>query len=186
MLRGAAAITLLPMVLVGPSLRAADSYRESRLRAGVRLFRSLLAADLDIADKTGKDGKLLLLFAYTRDRSAAERLARQALRRGATIRTLPVRVGVIACQALDDYQGVVPAGIFLAEPPASNVLAAAVRYGIRQQRITYSPFAGHVEKGVLGGLAVEARVQPHINMATLRASGVKVKPMFMQVAKVHE
>ena len=36
--------------------------------------------------------------------------------------------------------------------------------------IVYSPFEGHVESGVLGGLSVEAQVRPYVNRATLEAS----------------
>lgn len=179
---------LLLAMLVGGGAQAADEYRETRLRAGVRFFRALLAADLDITSKAGEDGKLLLLFAYSRNQREAARLAQMAARGGATamIRELPIHVASVPSSALDSYRGAVPAGIFLAEAPPSEVLAAVVRYGIRQQRIVYSPFEGHVEKGVLGGLSVEARVRPRINMTTLRASKVAVKAIFLKVAKVHE
>ena len=52
--------------------------------------------------------------------------------------------------------------------------------------IVYSPFEGHVEKGVLGGLSVEAQVRPYVNRATVEASQITLKPFFMEVAKVYQ
>jgi hypothetical protein len=38
----------------------------------------------------------------------------------------------------------------------------------------------------LGGLAIETRVRPYINLKTMRASRVQIRDFFLKVAKRHE
>jgi hypothetical protein len=77
-----------------------------------------------------------------------------------------------------------PAGIFIAQAPPRAALSSLIKYGIGHHVIVYSPFEGHVELGVLGGLSVEAQVRPFLNRATLESSQISLKPFFLSVAKV--
>jgi hypothetical protein len=70
------------------------------------------------------------------------------------------------------------------QAPAQNTLKSIIKYGIDHHVIVYSPFEGHVERGVLGGLAVEAQVRPYVNLTTLDASNITLKPLFFKVTKV--
>ena len=70
------------------------------------------------------------------------------------------------------------------ECPVNRALTSIIKYGIGHHVIVYSPFEGHVELGVLGGLSVEAQVRPFLNRATLEASQISLKPFFLSVAKV--
>ena len=167
----------------------ADSNQDRRAQAGARLFRSLLAADLDLTSKTVDDGKLLVVFFYTTDRRRAEELA--ASLRGPDgaaekIRDLPLVIETTGDPTFAAYANRKPAAIFLAQPPSSSVVDAIVRYGIANGLIVYSPFEGHVERGVLGGLSVEAQVRPYVNLSTLQASNISLKSFFMKVTKVHQ
>jgi hypothetical protein len=161
---------------------------ERRAQTGVRLFRSLLAADLALDSKVGPDGELVLVVFHAGDRRRAEALA-AALRGPGTapekLRGLPVRVEISADRALAAYQASPPAGIFLAQPLDGAVRQGLVDYGIRRHVIVYSPFEGDVEKGVHAGLAVEAQVRPYVNTETLAASQIALKPFFMKVTKVY-
>ncbi|HEX8154652.1 MAG TPA: hypothetical protein VF698_16080, partial [Thermoanaerobaculia bacterium] len=60
-----------------------------------------------------------------------------------------------------------------------------VKYGIDRRLIVYSPFEGHVESGVTGGLSVEAQVRPFVNSTTLAASHIALKDFFLKVTKVY-
>ena len=75
--------------------------------------------------------------------------------------------------------------LFLATPLGASELDRLVAWSIRHGVILYSPFEGDVERGVLAGVSIEAKVLPYINQRTLDASGVEFKPFFMRVAKVH-
>lgn len=56
------------------------------------------------------------------------------------------------------------AGIYLLDELSETAIHAIIRQATKYQIITYSPFKGDVERGVLGGLSVEAKVRPYINM----------------------
>ncbi len=165
----------------------ADNYQERRLRSGARLFRSLLAADLDIEGKVSDDGHLLILFLCDGDRGEAEEFIEAAFNGpegSATVRKLPVRVEFVDDPAFQGYQDNVPAGIFLVHSPDERDLETIIRFAIDHHVVLFSPYEGHVEQGVLGGLVIEAQVLPHVNLSTARESGIRIKGFFLKVAKV--
>ena len=70
-----------------------------------------------------------------------------------------------------------------AEPLRREAIAALIRFGVDRQVIIYSPFEGDVERGVAGGVSIEAQVRPFVNTAALRASQVTLREFFLKVAK---
>jgi hypothetical protein len=176
-------------VLLGGALFASQADDDRRAEAGVRLFRALLAADVDLASKAGDDGKLLLVVFHTGDKDRATTLvtalAGDPKDGPDPIRDLPVRLDTSVDPTFAVYEGKPPAGIFFAQAPPPRTIATIVRYGIDHHVVVYSPFEGHVEQGVLGGLSVEAQVRPYVNRATLEASHITLKAFFMKVAKVY-
>jgi hypothetical protein len=168
----------LPLTAIG------DDVADRRSEAGSRLFRALLAADLDLAKKTTPANQLLIVFFYTTDARRAGELAKSFA--GADVRGLAVSVEVTNDPTFAKYAGRVPAGLFIAEQPSRPVLQSLIRYGIDHRVIVYSPFEGDVENGVLGGLSIEAQVRPMLNQVTLDASHIALKPFFLKVAKVYQ
>jgi len=67
-----------------------------------------------------------------------------------------------------------------------ELLRRVVQFGTDRKVISFSPFEGDVERGVLCGLSVEAKLSPFINTRTLKASGINMSPMVLKVAKTHE
>jgi hypothetical protein len=187
--RALAVLALLAALALRGAPVAGESDEDRRSQAGVRLFRSLLAADLDIAKKTDGDGKLLLVVYHTGDRSRAEAVLRSLAGDGKDepdpVRELPVRLDTTIDPTFAAFAHGPPAGIFLAQPPSQASLKSIVRYGIDHHVIVYSPFEGDVERGVLAGLSVEAQVRPYVNTDTLAASHISLKSFFMKVAKVY-
>ncbi|HSX62163.1 MAG TPA: hypothetical protein VLF18_18420 [Tahibacter sp.] len=164
---------------------SADSTDERRVRAGARVFRSLLAPDVAL-DRKATAGRLRLLIYSTDARSAAEvgdLIAPAASPDAARIRDLPV--DRVTSAILPGDAPPLPAAVFLATRLSSAEIDALVRWSIANHVIVYSPFEGDVERGIPAGLAVEAKVQPFLNLTTLEAAGIELKPFFVQVAKVH-
>ena len=185
-----AGAALVAALLPSPRARA-DAYQDRRTETGLRLFRSLLAADLALEKKAGPDGRLLVLFFHERDPRRAEHLARAFARADAAgnpepVRGLPLAIETTSDPAFRGQANRTPAGIFLAEDPSGANLRSIIQYGIANRVIVYSPFEGHVERGVLGGLAVEAQVRPYINQSTLAASNITLKDFFLKVTKVYQ
>ena len=176
------------LALVVPCVGArADGYDERRVQTGLRLFRAMLAADTGLPQRADADGRLLVLFVYADDRARAAQLAESFATRdggGSQVRGLDVRVEVVPASGLGRWNGR-PAAVFVAQPPGGALLQDIVVFGITRRLIVYSPFEGHVESGVLGGLAIEAQVRPFVNLATLEKSDVALKDFFLKVAKVH-
>jgi hypothetical protein len=165
----------------------ADDLTDVRAQAGARLFRAFLSADIDVEKKTVDNNQLLILFLYADDKQRAASLASRFLgeaKDGGTIRGLALTVAYSSDSSLAGYKSRVPAGIFFAQPPNDAARRAAIKYGIEHHVIVYSPFEGDVENGILGGLAVEAQVRPYVNLSTLSASNISLKPLFFKVTKV--
>ena len=164
---------------------AGDEITDRRLHAGTRLFRSLLAADLDLAKKTVDNNQLLVVFFYVNDQSRAQELAARFASDAKDVRGLSVVTELTNDPAFKAYGKRTPAAVFIAQPPNPATLKSLVKYGIDRRVIVYSPFEGHVESGVTGGLSVEAQVRPFVNATTLAASHISLKDFFLKVTKVY-
>jgi hypothetical protein len=181
------AATLAVLASLGAAA-ADDSQQERRNRAGLRLFRTLLAADRGLGERTLPDGRLPVAFFYT---DAAEQAAEQLegfARPGEDgepepIKGLPLSLEATSDPTFPEWGGVLPAAVFIAQDPGEAALARIVAFGIENGVIVYSPYEGHVERGVLGGLAVGAQVRPYVNTRTLAASKVALKDFFLKVAR---
>ena len=178
-------LAALLLVLVAPSLLYSDEVNDRRAAAGIRLFRALLAADLDLPKKTVAPNQLLVVFFFVDDKARATDLAQRFITED-KIRGLSVVTEVTNDPNFAAYEKRVAAGIFIADAPAKQPLTSIIHWGIAHRVIVYSPFEGHVEKGVLGGLSVEAQVRPYLNHATVEASQISLKSFFLEVAKVYQ
>jgi hypothetical protein len=172
------------LVLCATHAVLGDEVQDRRAQAGVRLFRSLLAADLDLPKKTTGD-HLLIVFYYVDDKQRAAELARLFSDAAEKIRGLDVVAEITNDATFSAYASRVPAAIFLAQSPPRATLQSIIQYGIHNRLIVYSPFEGHVELGVLAGLSVEAQVRPFVNQSTLEASRITLKEFFLKVTKVY-
>jgi len=164
-----------------------DEVHERRATAGLKLFRALLAADIKLPAKTVGPNQILIVFLYVNDRRQASSLASRFIKDAKerdSIRGLSIVTEITNDPTLAGYAERVPAGVFIAESPSRAALSSIIGVGIQRHVIVYSPFEGHVESGVLGGLSVEAQVRPFLNRQTLEASQIALKPFFLNVAKV--
>ncbi len=161
-----------------------DAHEVDRLRinAGIELFPSFIAADLDIANKTGKNGNLTLLLVHQANEHETEHLA-ATLTKVKRIRGLSISVHVVSVEALTDYHHLRPAGIFIAEHLPNETLDAILAFGRRAQVLVISPHEGDVEHGVSGGISVSDRILPYVNMQALDASSIRLKHFFLRIAE---
>lgn len=172
-------VCVLGLGLAAASARA-DSQDERRVRTGARVFRTLLLADVALERKAGTDGRIdVAVFAATQPGldEVAPLIAPADAGRGPRI--------AIRHERVLGEDTAPPVALFLASPVAPNDLERLVAWSVRHGVILYSPFEGDVERGVLAGVSIEAKVLPYLNQRTLEASGIEFKPFFMRVAKVH-
>ena len=160
----------------------ADSYDERRVRMGARLFRGMLAADIGLEKHRDAEGRLPVLL-YADEPQLAREISALIAPPGsdkAKLRGMPL---LLTSGTDDPPSGT--AGIFLATRPTDAEFQRLLDWCVVHGVILYSPFEGHVERGASGGLALEQKVRLYINAGTLEASGVKLKPLLLKVAKVH-
>lgn len=182
------ALQLLLVVLISMPGRSliADDYKDRRIHVGLKLFRALVTADLQAAAKTGADGSLPVYMVYAKDDADMQDYQHSLQASLAKLRDIPVRVELRSLQDAIAASAAKPAAIFIAQQLNNQELQQLVQLSIAQKIILFSPFEGDVEKGVLGGLSVEATVRPFINIHTLNASHLEIKSFYLQVAKHYE
>lgn len=159
----------------------ADSEQERRVRTGARLFRSLLAADVAIEKRAATDGSLQVVILGSEQRLSRQMGELIAPNAQAQIRNHTLRIRLLS--NFTEVTGAPPVAVFLSSVPPEADFDALVRWAIARKVILYSPFEGHVERGALAGISIEAKVLPYINVQTLKASGIELKPFFLKVAK---
>ena len=59
-------------------------------------------------------------------------------------------------------------------------------YSRKNKLVNYSPYAGDVERGVVGGVLISDRIVPLLNMKALDQHGVSFKAFFMKVSARHD
>ena len=173
--------------LATPSV--SDDFSERRVTAGAKIFRALLAADVDIDHKTDDRGELRLCLLYTDNIGSAEKAAATLVgREDPRIRELSVRIEMLPYEkCIVRQKGQEPfAGIFLTQRLNAEQLQALTAFANTRNLVVFSPFEGDVERGVQSGIAVEARVRPYLNTNALRAARVQLKSFFLKVAKIYE
>ena len=150
---------------------------------GLDLFPSLLAADRAIASKAGPDGKLHLFLVYRNDQESLEPFV-DHLRRVGAIRNIPIQITCVRFP-LNDTKEVVPAGLFIIERLSRAEVRQVARFGEEHQVVTFSPFAGDVEEGIMAGIFITDQIQPYVNLATMQRASIRLKPFFLRIAKTY-
>ncbi len=177
-----AVLILLLLCLTG-NIFAVEK-EEARIWAGLRLFPSFMAADMDIVQKQSADGRLLILLVYLDKKAAAEEMARY-LEKIEKIRGVPIRVELTDDTSLKRYADHHPAGIFLTQQ-IDRGFKSIVRYGRDNHIFVFSSFEEDVERGVTGGMLIRERVFPYINKEAMHSGGIRIKPFFLRISKLYE
>ncbi len=179
---------ILLLVLCTPcrGLLMADTFTEHRTLVGLKLFRTLVAADLNIEDKLNQQGELTVALLYINNNKEASDY-RQALDGQFTqVKGHQVQTRLLQLSELNKTETMPLSAIFIAQPLNKNELTGVIQFAIQNHLVLFSPYEGDVEQGVLGGLSVQATVRPLINIKTLQQSKLNIKPFYLKVAKHYE
>lgn len=174
-------LLLLCCVFVAQNLMA-DAVSDRRALVGLNLFRTFVTADQSLESRVDQDGKLPILLVYMISDSKAEDFQHSLQERLPKVRHLATRVEVISLQDLLAAQQT-PAAVFVSDPLNDEELEQLVEHSIKRHYAVFSPFEGDVEAGILGGVSVAAQVRPSLNMSTLRATGVRLKSFYINLAR---
>lgn len=167
------------------ALMLADSFTDRRIHVGTKLFKTLVSADLEINSKLSREQQINIAIIYSNNRLDAQAIASGLSENFSNIQGAHTHYEKLTLLELVDYKDNISA-IFIAEPLDDASISQLVAYGVDQHIVIFSPFEGDVERGVLGGLSVQATVRPLINKDTLEKSQLKIKPFYLKVAKLYE
>jgi len=179
-------VAAVTAVSVSASTARADDADDRRIRAGARLFRSLLTAQVALESRAAADGALHVIL-YGSDAHLSGEIASLIASGGDAgktgIKDLAVKIdNVTSLSALAQAQQ--PAGVFIVSAQSEKDLAELVQWSTASKVVLYSPFDGDVERGAAAGICIEAKVQPFLNLPALQAAGVELKPFYVKVARV--
>lgn len=176
----------LATILYAATPSVADDFSGRRITAGARIFRALLAADVDIVHKRDGHGELRLALLYSDNTGNAQKAAATLMNRDdPRVRQLKIRIETMSLAEFSAEDMGQLAGIFLTQRFNDHQLHIVTAFAKAQHLVVFSPFEGDVERGVQSGIAIEARVRPYLNPPALRAARVRLKPFFWKVAKAH-
>lgn len=180
---------LLIVLLLACNLVAvafADSFEDRRIRTGARIFRSLLAADIDLGAKAKARAGLRVWVIGKGDAlqlDVHELIASQTDAQRSAIQTLPVKI--TGYQQFDQISTLpAPVAVFFASAPKEAEFKKWLDWSAKNRTILFSPFEGHVERGMTAGISIQAKVQPLLNQGRAQAIDLKLKPFFLRVTKV--
>lgn len=181
------AVAFLVAIVYAAQPSVSDDFTERRITAGARIFRALLAADVDIIQKSGGNGELRLGLLYIDHTGNAEMAAAALGHRGdSRIRKMKIRIKILSfAECIADHNGPL-AGVFLTQRLSAEKLQTLTTFANERRIVVFSPFEGDVERGVQSGIAIEARVRPYLNTKALHAAQVRLKSFFLKVAKAYE
>jgi len=179
-------VAAVTAVSVSASTARADDADDRRIRAGARLFRSLLTAQVALESRAAADGALHVIL-YGSDAHLSGEIATLIASGGDAgktgIKDLAVKIdNVTSLSALAQAQQ--PAGVFIVSAQSEKDLAELVQWSTASKVVLYSPFDGDVERGAAAGICIEAKVQPFLSLPALQAAGVELKPFYVKVARV--
>lgn len=179
-------IIVMLLLVINTCLVKADSFEDRRVAVGLKIFRTLLTADLNLDNKTDSEQQVpvIIIYADGQQNAQAYKAQLESLLAQQNKYDFQIKIGTIA--SLSPLAENQYAAIFIAQPLNEQELTPVISYGINKHIVVFSPFEGDVEKGVLAGLSVQSAVRPLINMRTLKQSKVDIKPFYLKVAKQYE
>ena len=168
---------------LGGSISRASDGLAPRLQIGIGLLPAIMAANQTLA-AGGSVAGVAVYLVYQNDRHVAEQL-RTHLEQVGTIGQNPVVPVVISADELLNENPAPHSAVFIAESIGSD-LGALTEYAERRRLLTFSPFKGDVERGVMTGFRVTDKVLPQINLPALKRSNIQLKAFFLRIAVKHE
>lgn len=167
-----------------PGNLSAGELEKMKIKAGLDLFPSLLAADSDIRIKKDQTGELKLIIIYKNNKILADEMATY-LKRLKSVRGTDFNVATSSYSEIGQYKNTRIAGVFLVQKSSEN-LENIIDFSIAQKAIVFSPFTGDVEKGASCGLIISDIIQPYLNTKALEKASIRIKPFFLKVAELYE
>ena len=162
----------------------AGEREERRIRAGLDLFPSFVAADLDLEEKRDAEGRLFLIVHYVDSWDRAEEMVEKLVGMK-QIRGIALRVQAVRDSELTEWSSEPPMAIFFADglPRDTRELT---KFSLEHGVMLFSPFPDDLQRGAHGGIWISDRILPQVDLEALEESKIRLKSFFLKVAKHDE
>ena len=160
-------------------------YTSQVIKIGIKVFPMIVGGNLDLRNRIGPTGEMLLAIVYTHNKLIALKTKK---RLGSSIGNIDKYRPVVKIVQLDkllsgNYD---VAGIFIAEKLSKESLRKLTKFGILNKSVVFSPFENDVRNGVFSGLHIATSITPSINLATVKATSIRFNRLFLRVAKAYD
>ena len=164
----------------------ADNIKSYRTEVGLKLFKTLVAADLNLHKKTSADGTIKIALLYVSDELQVRKLQTELSAEWSKVKQIPIKLELMTVEQFELEKPPVAAAILITEELLETEMKKVIEYSLAHKIVFFSPFEGDVESGVLAGLSVQATVRPLINRAALEKGGYDIKSFYLKVAKYYD
>jgi hypothetical protein len=169
---------------------SADSFDDRRVRTGAKIFRSLLAADMALEQRaaTAAGKAAVTVWVIGENPKVNTEIAALIAPVDDPVRS-KIRDVAVQVQNFANFartkNAALPIAVYFASDLNAPEFSAWLAWSAAQKVLLFSPFEGHVERGMSAGLSVQAKVQPYLNSKALKAIDWQLKPFFLRVSKVY-
>ena len=164
----------------------ADAMQERRVTISASIFPRLVAVDLHLLNKLDESGNVRLGLIYQSDKGQAKKVEKLITRKINKIAGKTLVFDYIDLNDLDLVKETNLSGIFLTQTMSSSEIRKVTQYSNLHNILSFSPFEGDVERGVMASIFVGAKIRPYFNIKSLNAAEVKLKPSLLKVSKAYE
>ena len=168
-------------LIAAPITAQADDLSDARIRVAINVFPAFIAARSvapphpeHIALVSADDGPKIAGIAYV----LYERLRKSQPEARLSLTRLDA---LQVSHARDPFTAV-----FLAQALDDREMQRLLTFVRTHHVLSFSPLAGDIERGVLGGIAVSDRILPEINLQSLIDHGIYLRPFFLKVSAHYE
>jgi len=168
------------------SVLLSDDTRDRRVIISASIFPRIVAVDLDLAQKLDASKNVRLGLIYVSNKLAAEKIARLMTRNIKNIAGNNIVIELINVTEFDFGNLGRLTGLFFVQRVSAEQLKKISLYSKQFNVLTFSPFEGDIERGVMASIFVGAKIRPYFNLASLSRAGVNLKSALIRVSKTYE
>ena len=168
------------------SISFADSTQDRRVTISASIFPRIIAVDKDIEKKVDDSGNVRLGLLYHTNINKAKQIKNLILRKVKRIagKKVVVQLVPIGKVSLENSQKL--SGIFFVQPVSKKLLVEVTTYTQKHKILSFSPFEGDIERGVMASIFVGAKIQPYFNLKSIESANLVLKPALLRVSKIYE
>jgi len=179
-------LIILSALACFPQVIFADAMQERRILISASIFPRIVAVDQEITKKVDKSGAVRLGLLYGSNKNVAEKIKNIILRKVKSIAGQKVVVQLISTEKVNLEQGEKLSGIFLVQPVSNKLLTQVSTYANKHKVLSFSPFEGDIERGMMASIFIGAKIQPYFNIRRIKNAKLILKPALLKVSKIYE